>query len=615
MRTTLFKEMTPLAKREALLRLHGIMMSLPVAKAAAKGKGKGKGPKADRLADLERKLTAELMGQWRETYSEALRDVAQIMPEELSGEAVDIISQRLADALGPSFGSSPAMRELIHDHVERAYKYGKLAFAMTGGDLSLRDMKAVDVLTRHDCFWIGEHYGSHVGPRVSELAREALDQGLGRQALAGMLRQELGKVGPNGYTYWDVVASSALVRARSFGSISGMSDAGITEYEILAMDDERMCPICGEMDGRTFSVAAAKATIDAAIGLSSPDAFKAAMPWQKGPAIGRSRDDLVRSGQAMPPFHGRCRCVTVMAEEGKAPITAESFPEVDPATVVSFDEDTRIVQIEARKIPTVGLPHWKYDRISKRGMQTRRFFGHDGLPFLDIDFNDHDKPKAHPYGPHAHAWSNGVRTKDSRTLRRWEVEMMEEMQKAQAVKKEGPLRKAWDDDGRMTVEDFIYSFDVGGEIEFSYDGHYYGAADYGPAQAWEAHKEETYAEFKDVHDLLDNFRLHTGETLREAMPKLELESAAVWPSEWMERIELELLTDEKVSYRYYPDGKTPFGIVSLMRKTGKRIHERSCPEGLSLYAEQAWPRLEEYQRAGEFPKTAQITWRDRERGL
>lgn len=73
---------------------------------------------------------------------------------------VDIISHRLADAPGPSFGSSLAMRGLIYGHVERAHKYGKLAFGMAGGDLSLRDVKAVDTLTWHDCAWIGEHRGS-----------------------------------------------------------------------------------------------------------------------------------------------------------------------------------------------------------------------------------------------------------------------------------------------------------------------------------------------------------------------------------------------------------------------------------------------------------------------
>ena len=76
----------------------------------------------------------------------------------------------------------------------------------------------------------------------------------------------------------------------------------------------------------------------------------------------------------------------------------------------------------------------------------------------------------------------------------------------------------------------------------------------------------------------------------------------------MEYIELELLTDEKVSYRYYPEGKEAFGIVSLMRETGELVHDVPCPNAPSMYAEQAWQRLDECQEAGEFPERAQIAW-------
>ena len=76
----------------------------------------------------------------------------------------------------------------------------------------------------------------------------------------------------------------------------------------------------------------------------------------------------------------------------------------------------------------------------------------------------------------------------------------------------------------------------------------------------------------------------------------------------MEWIELELLTEEKVTYRYYPEGKEAFGIVSLMRKTRERIHDKPCPEGGSMYVMQVWPRLEKYQEAGNFPERDQIAW-------
>lgn len=76
----------------------------------------------------------------------------------------------------------------------------------------------------------------------------------------------------------------------------------------------------------------------------------------------------------------------------------------------------------------------------------------------------------------------------------------------------------------------------------------------------------------------------------------------------MEDLELVLLTDEKVSYRYYPNGKEAFGIVSLMRKTGKRIHDEPCPGVSSEYARQAWARLDEYQESGNFPERGMVAW-------
>jgi hypothetical protein len=132
-----------------------------------------------------------------------------------------------------------------------------------------------------------------------------------------MLREELGGIAPDDYKYWDVVSSAALVRARSFGAVSGMEEAGVTEYKILAMGDERMCPICGEMNGRAFSVAGTRKVINSALSLTDPEAFKKAMPWQAKPAAGVSSSKLCAGGQSVPPFHGRCRCVLVAADEAE----------------------------------------------------------------------------------------------------------------------------------------------------------------------------------------------------------------------------------------------------------------------------------------------------------
>jgi SPP1 gp7 family putative phage head morphogenesis protein len=270
---------------------------------------------------LETKLSLELKARWKAEYAGALKEVFEYLPQELTQEAAELIERELLDALGPAFGTSAAVRRQMKKYIETAYSSAKREWTLEtpkGKDsplLSLPDRRAIEVLTRHNCFWLGEHYGEHVGPKISELTRSALDMGLGRKALAEELEKELGGVAPKDYKYWDVVSSAALVRARSFGTVSGMEEAGITEYEVLAMGDERMCPICGEMNGRVFSVAETRKVINSVLNLNDPKAFKEAMPWQTKPAKGVSNKTLCSSGQSVPPFHGRCRCTLVVVLE------------------------------------------------------------------------------------------------------------------------------------------------------------------------------------------------------------------------------------------------------------------------------------------------------------
>ncbi|MDR1021037.1 MAG: hypothetical protein LBL73_09790 [Synergistaceae bacterium] len=316
--------LTPIERHEAALRL-----SLIVEKAKRIQSGKAGGSR-ERLLRQEKALAAELAAQWRKAYTDALKDIFDSIPGELAEDAMKLAEDALLSALGPAFGNSAAVRGLMKKNIEAAYADSKREWALkTPKDrksplLSLPDRRAVEVLTRHNCFWLGERYGEHVGPKVSEIAREALDSGLGRKALAEELRRRLGGVAPEDYRYWDVAASSALVRARSFGAISGMEEAEIAEYEVLAMGDERMCPICGEMNGRTFSVAETRRVIDSALGIKDPAAFKKALPWQSKPAKGMTDAELCSGGQSIPPFHGRCRCVLVTAGEASEKPTLPS---------------------------------------------------------------------------------------------------------------------------------------------------------------------------------------------------------------------------------------------------------------------------------------------------
>ena len=75
----------------------------------------------------------------------------------------------------------------------------------------------------------------------------------------------------------------------------------------------------------------------------------------------------------------------------------------------------------------------------------------------------------------------------------------------------------------------------------------------------------------------------------------------------MEYIELEFLSDDKVSYRYYPEGGDEYGIVSLMRKTDEVIHDKVY-DVFGMYKGQAVYRMRKYNETGEFPKKATVMW-------
>lgn len=76
----------------------------------------------------------------------------------------------------------------------------------------------------------------------------------------------------------------------------------------------------------------------------------------------------------------------------------------------------------------------------------------------------------------------------------------------------------------------------------------------------------------------------------------------------MVRIKLLELTDASARYKYYPENSKEYGIVTLNRKSGERILEKTV-EGYSLnYAAHAFRRMEEYQKKENFLKEDIVVW-------
>ena len=55
-------------------------------------------------------------------------------------------------------------------------------------------------------------------------------------------------------TAWRVIARTEVLRAHNLGKLKFHQAVGIQRLEWFTMEDERMCPVCGVLDGKQFPI-------------------------------------------------------------------------------------------------------------------------------------------------------------------------------------------------------------------------------------------------------------------------------------------------------------------------------------------------------------------------
>jgi uncharacterized protein with gpF-like domain len=240
--------------------------------------------------------------------------------EKLLKSAERILGKEMAEKLEPE-----ATR-----HLFRAFKAGR---AMKGIPRSVQAVfteahgAALDWLVKHDRFWIGRVFSSHMREGFKETITQGLKDGFGRKDIARRLRALTfgsGKA-PGKVELYNRVSSASVNRARNWGSLFAMEEAEIESYTWRAVGDERTCSRCSYLDGMEFSVPRMMERVRLAIE-KSPEDIEWISPW---PTHDQARDDyyirtkagrqymrgkptswLEERGVGIPPLHGSCRCTT-----------------------------------------------------------------------------------------------------------------------------------------------------------------------------------------------------------------------------------------------------------------------------------------------------------------
>jgi hypothetical protein len=231
--------------------------------------------------------------------------------------------------------------------------------------LDLIDKKNIEALIKHQVFWIGDFYEKGVSPAIAKLTKEAMVEAGGGSLEAGKLMKE--KISqnfnyvriPKGFvgtpkSYFSGLTANAFTVARVHGQMRSFAEIGVQTYTISNPSDKRTCSRCAHLNGKTFTTRQGVDQMHSELSASSKSAVKESHPWlslkelQKispvpgyvggKPGVSDSQS-LSRSGQALPPFHFKCRCTVDVSAESM------EYSKLTPLTPPTVNVKSRAIEI------------------------------------------------------------------------------------------------------------------------------------------------------------------------------------------------------------------------------------------------------------------------------
>lgn len=241
------------------------------------------------------------------------------------------------------------------------------------------DTTSVEKLNKDVMYWVSTANGRQFEPEVAKVTQDVMSQGLGFRETEDEMNSKLASTyADKSDAYWYLMGNVGVQRARSFAKLSAFEDAGVTEYEIMAVLDNRTTPQCRYMDGRIYKVTDGQAIRDNAESSSNPEQVRQSYPWirfsssqakqgldalyvdkpggrmylpqstmnpknltspVKGPL--NSNEELVLASTVpLPPYHGNCRTTYVITEKAIQQLTQEQVEEETQVGVPPFDPET-----------------------------------------------------------------------------------------------------------------------------------------------------------------------------------------------------------------------------------------------------------------------------------
>lgn len=309
---------------------------------------------------ISSRLASSLSSAAEDGYGDALRraiDGLDVDWPALSEAARDEVVRASRDALKAAIpkGVLPAISEELKASGTRIVRGSKQAVSSRYQfDIELELTKVDQQIVRHAAesqgLYVRDALGNRIdsfGEKARDIVSSGLEQGLGREVIAGDLAEALTGAA-RADSYWKLIAGTFANRSRTYGQLRSYEDAAVDTYIFFSVMDSKTSEICRFMHGRRFSVKRAlnRYALSAAKG---PEGVVDVMPWVSSGTDGDGNDvlyfnrgedrvtvaqvddsgegvvdeqgsyskqlsdeELEAAGVTVPPLHGHCRSTIVM---------------------------------------------------------------------------------------------------------------------------------------------------------------------------------------------------------------------------------------------------------------------------------------------------------------
>lgn len=298
---------------------------------------------------ISRRLRLAVQGLSARAEADALRDAIEALNvdwENISDSAKDRVVDAARAALAkPGDYVAPKVAEVFVVHGKRIAQDSKAGAKQQyklqiEPSLTETDNRVIEAVGESQGNFVRNRFGQ-VSQALSNTAKEVvtagLEQGLGSQAIRDNIKEELGaRAKDQSDAYWGMIAMTFANRARTYGNLSGYSNAGIDWFVFEAVMDERTSQVCEMMHGKRFQVARAINRYQKYERSDDPESIVDQSPWLRADSSrifwrgsdGRdhriatidegggfsnvvSNQALERAGITTPPLHGNCRSTIV----------------------------------------------------------------------------------------------------------------------------------------------------------------------------------------------------------------------------------------------------------------------------------------------------------------